>query len=420
MPLFRRYKAWLLSTLQKEALSREDLQKILRGQLLLPEKKRDAALMLECAAALDELEGQTYPGKETTWRRITAALATDKSRVPRLPRRRAVLILVLLLVLALAAAAVASFSPKVFSFLMGEGSPDSYVQRDAEGLLKTNLGRIRGGHVEITITEAAYDGWQLRVVYSIRDLNSHQMFTDEDAMNGAGDAMGKLANQDGFNTIGDWVTVNGQDAMLSDAGQKGGDQPGEILYYLQALLGDQDIFPVGDFTVAVPLARRQAEGSPYPRAYAPPELTFTLNAEEGKKSVRSADPAEITAEGVDVELYQATFSPIAGALYLRLTGADQAAVEKAAEKWWLQSQLYAMDGTQTGICSPEYMSGYTPDEGISIKLDVVPPETWPEEMVLALPDAQGGPDSTLRLPVALVPRQRDIIPLESLSLLLYQ
>ncbi len=402
MKLFtrRRYKAWL-STLEKKALTREEIDQILRGQLLLPAKQRDVGLMKECAAALDEMEGTTHPQKAATWSRIAAGVSQMEASPRRFVKRRTVLILVVLAVLALAALGVAAaFSHSVFTFLWGQDDPNSYVQGDAAGLLKTNLPSISREHVEIAIREAAYDGKELRVVYSVRNKNATKLYTPYDYQGDAAELVEALS-MDGLGSVCDWVVVNGKDLNLSDAGELTGDRPGEILYYIQSLLADQDVSPKGDFTVGLPLGRGIDPATGRRRSYVLPELEFTLNAEEAMKLLRTATPAETTVEDIRIEITEATFSPVTGALYLRLTGPDKDKLDKAADQWWGRAQLYTPEGVQVGICSPEYLDENNWQEGILVKIDVVPPEAWPEEMILSIPDESGKPDPARQIPLRL-------------------
>ena len=402
MKLFtrRQYRTWLFATLEKKTLTREEIEKILRGQLLLPVKRRDMSLMKECAAALDEMEGAAHPQKAATWSRIAAGVSQMEAFPRPFVKRRVVLILVVLAVLALAALGVAAaLSPGVFSFLWGQHDPNSYVQENAAGLLKTDLPSISREHVEIIIREAAYDGKELRVVYSVRDKNATRLYTtstwDDVTL------LSEAARLDGLGAICDWVMVNGQDPDLSEAGTLTGDRPGELLFYIQSLLADQDIHPKGDFTVGLPLEWGTDPSTGRYRPYVPPELTFTLNAEEAMRLLRTATPAETTVEGIRIEITEATFSPVTGALYLRLTGPDKDKLENSVSLWWGQAQLFTREGVQMGICSPEYMDSNNWQEGILLKIDVVPPEAWPEEMIFSIPDENGKPDPARQIPVKL-------------------
>ncbi len=392
----RRYKAWLMTTLKKGALSRREVDLILHGQLLLPARNRDVGLMKECAAALTMDDASASDLERRVWNMISIDIyQMEKQR--KAVRKRTGLVLAMVLMLVLAAASLAAaLSPQVFSFLSGQGTPNAYVQEDAAGLVKTSLCSIQKEHVDITILEAAYDGQELRVVYSVRDKNATRPYTphmeDEKLLTDA-------AALDNLRIICDWVTVDGKDVYLSDCGENPGEQNGELLFYFQALMGEQDVKPEGDFTVGLPLGIDISGARP--KTFVPPELQFTLNAAEAIKLVRTAAPAEVTVDGVHFAMTEATFTPVAGSIRLDVTGEDPAVTKTEAYIWGQDARLYAMDGVQMGQPPvSSFVEGVdTPPSTILMR--IVPPETWPSEMILAVPGTDGKPDAAKRIVIKL-------------------
>lgn len=394
----RKYKAWLMTTLKKGELSRREADLILHGQLLLPARNRDAGLMKECAEVLTVDDVSASDLERRVWKMISQDIHQMEEQRKSV-RKRTGLVLAMVLILVLAAAGLAAaLSPQVFSFLWGQGTPNAYVQEDAAGLVKTGLGSIQKEHVDITILEAAYDGLELRVVYSVRDKSATRPYIphmkDEGLLTDA-------AAKDNLSTICDWVVVNGRDVFLSDCGENPGEQNGELLFYFQALMAEQDVNPEGDFTVGLPLGKDFS--GPRIKSVVPPELQFTLNASEAKKLVRTAIPAEVTADDVHLQMTEATFTPIAGSIRLDVTGEDPVKTRTEAYTWGMDARLYTTDGT--AISQPP-SSSFDHPNGINappsaIMMRIVPPETWPSEMILAIPGTDGKPDAVKRIVIKL-------------------
>ncbi len=395
----RKYKVWLLATLEKGALSRQEIDIILRGQLLLPARNRDAGLMRECAAALTMDDSDASQAQRRVWNMISKDVEQMKREAAqrKAVRRRTGLVIAMVLVLALAAAGLAAaLSPQVFSFLWGQENPNAYVQKDAAGLVKTDLGRIERDHLVITILEAAYDGQELRVVYSVRDKNAQRLYTYEDEA-----LLAKAAEEDSLGIICDWVVLDGADVFLSDCGTNPGAQNGELLYYLQALTAEQGANPEGDFTVGLPLFKDTS--GERTKSVVPPELQFTLNAAEAIKLVRTAGPAEATIDGVKFSMTEAAFTPVAGSIRLDVTGNDAANARAVVYTFGLDARLYTLDGVPIG--EPPVSSFMEPNgqdaPPTAILMRIVPPDVWAEEMLLALPDKDGKPDAVKRIAIKL-------------------
>jgi len=400
IPKRRRYKAWIMTVLKKGALSRQEIDLIFSGQLLLPARNRDTGVMQECATALTMDDFTASQAQRRVWNMIVQDVDRMKRETlqRKAVRRRSGMVIVMLLVLALAAAGLAAaLSPKVFSFLWGQDTPNAYVQKDASGLVKANLGNIEKEHVALTILEAVFDGQELRVVYSVRDKGAQRLYTQEDEA-----LLEEVAEKDSLGIICDWVVIDDADVYLSDCGTKPGTENGELLFYLQALTAEQGVTPKGDFAVGLPLFRDTT--GERPTSVVPPELQFTLNASRVAKLVRNAKPAEATIDGVKYSMIEAAFTPVAGSIRLDVTGNGAANAKSLVYAFGQDARLYTLDGVQIG--EPPLSSFVEPngqnDPPTAILMRIVPPDVWPEEMLLALPDKDGKPDPVRQIAIKLI------------------
>lgn len=77
----REYIKWLAHVLQKEELTNQEMEQILDGQLLLPARAMDAALIRRCRLALyPHIQGVDVPGKRETINRVHASLQKERSK----------------------------------------------------------------------------------------------------------------------------------------------------------------------------------------------------------------------------------------------------------------------------------------------------------------------------------------------------
>ena len=230
----------------------------------------------------------------------------------------------------------------------------------------------------------------------MRDKSATRLYTyDDEAL------LGKAAALNDMDIICDWVVVNGVDVFLSDCGTNPGEQNGELLFYFQALMAEQAVQPQGDFTVGLPLGNDLS--GPRPKSFVPAELQFTINAAEAMKLVRTAAPAEVTVDGVRLAMTEATFTPVTGSIRLDVTGEDPLKTRNKAIAWGLDAKLYTKEGTQVG---QQPVSSFVQPDGsdtppTAILMRIVPPDIWPEEMILALPDKDGKPDAADRIIIKL-------------------
>jgi hypothetical protein len=75
------YNKWLAQVLQKGELTAQEMEQILDGQLRLPARAMDAALIRRCRLALyPHIQGADVPGKRETLNRVHAFLQKDGNR----------------------------------------------------------------------------------------------------------------------------------------------------------------------------------------------------------------------------------------------------------------------------------------------------------------------------------------------------
>lgn len=178
--------------------------------------------------------------------------------------KRRVLTVVLAAALLVAAVATAAtlLSRNVFDVTMGD------MPTNASALTQYNLAKETIGDAEITVKEAAYDGMTLYLVYSIRDTTATEQFGAVDK-----DTDERRLRQEDYERIeklgvGWWwdnLWIDGKSVSMpnmSGGDDLPGEDPGEILYYMQYRLDQENMFLDGkDVEIALPVGERQTADS---------------------------------------------------------------------------------------------------------------------------------------------------------------
>lgn len=282
----------------EDAYTRAELLDACERQLFAKARRMDVPLLLELLRALDDRpDEEAAPHRDAVWRAVRRGIR-PKARVRRASLAVALILLLLMLAggcLAWAIrAGVVSFPSLALPWLSSPTSPE------AETLVRRDLFRAQYEHCELRVLEAAYDGHQLRVVYSLRDTRPHPVLDEQDLWSASIPA----ARLDGIGCC-DFLTVDGRDVFLSDTYQLFGERPGEVLYYLAA---NVDFTPRDVITVQMPL------GQPNPqtgRRY-PDDVTFNLDARVAQASARFAMHADVIWGNTRIVLRRAAFSPLHG------------------------------------------------------------------------------------------------------------
>lgn len=380
------------------ALTPGDVSLLLDWQLQLPEEKIDCALILECQAYLHPDESDAAPGKAEVWAGVLAAIAKEPA-APKQPdgfhrrargtRRWVAIVLAALLLIALAATAIgALFRLNVFNFKLGMLFPEYvYTQETADTLLQENLLTVPFPHVEVSVRQAMYDGHELRILYAMRDLEATERVQPPDNPEWVTPA----AELDGLTTVGDWIEIDDKHDYPSQCSAMAGDEPGEMLYYVELQPADPSLAERESFTVGLPILWENG------RKVVPDGLRFTVATKDLAELTRSAEPAVLEWEGVRFSLDSARFSPVSASVSLTLRGKSDQELDDLSMAWGAAA-VYDASGVPVGITSAMQWSFQVKGQ-VTIEYQVIPPSAWPEEMILAMPNAQGEPDPLLRLPI---------------------
>ena len=245
--------------------------------------------------------------------RIDETLAALHRQATLLPPRRyaarlrfaTVLVALLLLVAAIGVAAGIHFG--VFDF-MEQFFNQTGVLPQANELVQTDLATLETEHTTITLTQAVYDGGNLRVVYSMRLKDAAAPITSEELNDGTSAFRAALA-ADGVSPWGcDWFFIDGQEYSMTN-GSTGatipGAENGEALCYLDIYLASSGIVPKGDFKVSLPIIRRGRSDVT--------TLDFMVKA----KTATSTLPP-VYAKGAAITVLSASLSPVRAYVNLRI------------------------------------------------------------------------------------------------------
>ena len=377
--------------LETGTLTRGDVLAILEWQLSLPAEQIDCALLRECDLFLDEqTPGLDAVRREALYARLLARLdgKTPKRRAGRpahraRPRRALMIALLALLLLALAVGGVAySVHRGVLNFTEDFGFARMVSLEGADSFVTSGpLAHLKLPHVIIDVTEAVYDGAELRIVYSLTDPDG-ELTLAEHVENG----YVMPGSEEGEVHMCDFVSVNGQDAYFNNTWEMPGDAPGQMLYYLQTTLPEWgvDVSGAQTLNIGLPMLPRP-EGE---RAFA--QVAFEIPAVVPGNLLLQASLEDVHCGGHDVSIGQATFSPLNGYIALRIDGLTRDAYLREMSG---QCEVYAMDGSLLTDSCPEGPVDRGEDSSMTLGFTITPPETgWPERMILALEFKDYSPD----------------------------
>lgn len=377
--------------LETGTLTRGDVLAILEWQLSLPAEQIDCALLRECDLFLDEqTPGLDAVRREALYARLLARLngKTPKRRAGRpvhraRPRRALMIALLVLLLLALAVGGVAySVHRGVLNFTEDFGFARMVSLEGADSFVTSGpLAHLKLPHVIIDVTEAVYDGAELRIVYSLTDPDG-ELTLAEHVENG----YVMPGSEEGEVHMCDFVSVNGQDAYFNNTWEMPGDAPGQMLYYLQTNLPEWgvDVSGAQTLSIGLPMLPRP-EGE---RAFA--QVEFEIPAVVPGDLLLQASLEDVHCGGHDVSIGQATFSPLNGYIALRIDGLTRDAYLREMSG---QCEVYAMDGSLLTDSCPEGPVDRGEDSSMTLGFTITPPETgWPERMILALEFKDYSPD----------------------------
>lgn len=209
---------------------------------------------------------RAYPGTprqvndriDHTLAAIHREAATQKPPKRYAVRLRFATALAALLVLLATLGIAAGIRYGVFDFmarLLGQAD----VLPQASQLVQNDLATLETEHAAITLTQAVYDGGNLRVVYSVRWKAATVPVTQAD-LNDEHSALRKAIAADGISLWGcDWFYVDGTEYTMTSGSTLDtmpGTENGEVLCYLDISLASSGIVPQGDFQIRLPIVRR--------------------------------------------------------------------------------------------------------------------------------------------------------------------
>lgn len=385
--------------LESCSITEEDALAILEWQLSLPAEKMDCDLIRECDLFLSpDAEGLGEERSNALYARILSSIdgearlkkppearnARRRAKTPthRRPGKLIAAILLAALLLALSIGSVAyTYHRGVLNFTEDFGYAPMVAQDGAEAFVQSgSLAHAEFDHVIVDVLEAVYDGAELRVVYSLTD-KSGTLKLAEHMENG----YVMPGSEEGEVHMCDYILINGQDAYFNDTWEMPGDEPGQMLYYLQTNLPGWDVDVTGaeTLTLGLPMLPRE-EGSRSPGL-----IEFTISAAVPEGLVRGATLKEATVGGHPIVVEEAVFSPLNGFIQLRIDGIDETFFHQRLTNF---ASVYAMDGSELTACHAEGRYGWE-NGSAYIGFTIVPTEEdWPEEMILALEFEDYSPD----------------------------
>lgn len=373
-----------------DCYSRSELVALCEQELFASGKRMDTKLLLETLRALDDRpDEEVAPHGTVVWAKIQQRIRpVARAKMPR--GKFAILVAVILLLLALAGTCIAwAIKAGVLSFLSISlpGLPQA-TSPAAESLVQEDLATVIFPHCELHVREAAYDGHQLRIVYSLRDTRPNAVLTEEEKRNSCIAA----ARLDGIG-ICDYLTVDGNDIFLDDTFQMSGEREDEMLYYLAANVPEE--MPLGDsIRVAMPIGRLQ--GVRMPRK--PEDVVFSLDATAYQVSALYAESTTVLWGNTRVVLQQAEFSPLHGYIEIYTYPLDRALPYDA-----FKPSLFTMDGQRIQQFWHSYY-GVKPDGKRTTIVQYIPVDEWPAQLLLAESLSDGTPNRERCIMLTLIPK----------------
>ncbi len=254
-----------------------------------------------------------------------------KEEEPVMKRKISLSAIIAIALVAVAAAAFALTDGFGLFNLMGQGKREEFavVQKEAYDLLQKNLASASFDHVDVTVTEAVYDGKYLRIAYSTRERDAKGPFDDATVYNGG--FRFEAAEKDGvwWSSL-DWAIVNGKNVNpLGEAGVNAGKQNGETIAWIQYDLSELD---AGDeLTVDLPIRGKQSIDSK--------ELSFTMSVKDlpGVRHIQAIP--DVRFSDYSLHLAEMLISPIRVYARVEMTADAGVTAERCDEIMW----KWAMD-----------------------------------------------------------------------------
>lgn len=372
-----------------DCYTKAELLEVCGQEIFSKSKRMDTKLLMEMLYALDDRPDEVVaPHREAVWagiqRRIQPAV---RERMPR--RKFALVVAMILLLLALAGTGIAwALRAGVISFpsITLPWLPQ-VTSQEAESLVQQDLATVVYPHCELRVREAAFDGHQLRIVYSVRDTRPNAALTEEDPYESC-IAAGKLDDLGSCDSL----LINGQRVDLDDTFQQPGDAAGEMLYYLAANVPEAIEL---DNVLQVEMPIGEAQGFRMPRKVE--NVRFVLDTTNANQYALTAEPASAIWGDTLVTVERAEFSPLHGLLRVVFSP-----VESQGKFGPYSLALYDEHGEPIGYEWYSSSGQPTPEEYLVIT-QYIPTGDWPEHLLLASYLADGSPDMAYCVRLTLTP-----------------
>ncbi|MEG1890140.1 MAG: hypothetical protein RR301_01905 [Clostridia bacterium] len=173
-------------------------------------------------------------------------------------RLRFATVLVVLLLMLVTFGIAAGLHYGVFDF-MRELFEQGDVLPEAQQLVQNDLATLQTEHTQIKLTQAVYDGGNLRLVYSVQVKGRTAPITSQE-LNDEDSAFRQALAADGVSSWGcDCFYLDGVEYGMTNGSTSAtlpGTENGEALCYLDLYLGSSNIAPQKDFAVRLPIVRK--------------------------------------------------------------------------------------------------------------------------------------------------------------------
>ena len=259
-----------------------------------------------------------------------------KEEEPVMKRKISLSAIIAIALLAVTAVAFALTDGFGLFDLMGQGKREEFavVQKEAYDLVQKNLASVSFDHVDVTVTEAVYDGKYLRIVHSTKERDAQAPFDDEKVYGGGFSF--EAAEKDGvwWSSL-DFAIVNGRGVNpLGEAGVHAGKQNGETHAWIQYDLSEMEVGD--DLTVVLPIRGKQSIDNK--------ELSFTMSVKDlpGVRHIQAIPDARFN--DYSLHLAEMLISPIRVYARVEMTADAGVTAERCDEIMW----KWAMDGVLKG------------------------------------------------------------------------
>lgn len=272
---------------------------------------------------------------------------------PKLRKRTAAVVLIAALFMASVAAASA-FIPHMLYRFFGR---DMSMREDLPSIVLTNVAEHIVGNCRVRMDEVLYDGVALYFNYTVRNMDVDRMMGIEYPDDPPGYRR-YLTFEEEEQEIYTWdaylwrdsIWINGEEIHITSAtfDTEGGDEPGEYMTYYIYWLDAFNVELHGNNRITLPIGRDPRkdyeheqipadENGNIPEPEGDAALTFYLDADIPDMAIIEDNPATTWADGTQVQVVRAVFSPLR--LYLTL---DFTPSEAALEAF-LQEYEFAKD-----------------------------------------------------------------------------